>query len=51
MKKPRKARAQGPCMHAPRRIYSWFARDDREPSGKVLCIACLDCGAVLKGAA
>src|SRR3990167_11435719 len=33
-----------PCKHPATRLYSWFAYDD------TLCIACCDCGEVLKGA-
>jgi hypothetical protein len=33
------------CNHPPTRLYAWNAFDG------VLCVACCDCGAVLKGAA
>lgn len=39
------------CPHPPTRLYSWFARDDGAQSGRVLCVACCACGAVLTGAA
>ena len=32
------------CKHLPERNYAWIAADG------VVCIACCDCGAVLKGA-
>ena len=31
------------CKHNPSRLYSWYAHD------QTLCIACCDCGSVLKG--
>lgn len=37
-------RKQKPCNHPPARLYSWFAAD------KTLCVACCECGAVLRGA-
>ncbi len=39
------------CDHPPNRLWAWFARDDTEPTGDVLCVACCDCGAVLAGGA
>jgi hypothetical protein len=33
-----------PCRHPPARYFTWFAGDG------TLCIACCDCGAVLRGA-
>jgi hypothetical protein len=33
-----------PCSHPPTRLYSWSAYDG------TLCIACCECGKVLKGA-
>lgn len=33
-----------PCTHPPTRLYCWHV-------GDVVCIACCDCGAVLKGGA
>ena len=33
------------CAHPPTRYYAWNAWDGR------LCVACCECGAVLKGAA
>jgi hypothetical protein len=54
--RPRRA-AAGHCPHPPTRLYAWTARDDTSPGGKlavggeVFCIACMDCGAVLAGAA
>ncbi len=45
-----------PCPHLPARLYSWFAlapgrpAQRGEPEGRVLIVACCDCGAVLKGA-
>lgn len=38
-----------PCDHPPHRLSAWWARDDRLPTGRVLCIACNVCGAVLLG--
>ena len=32
------------CKHPPTRLYSWFA-------GKILCVCCCACGAVLAGGA
>lgn len=32
------------CKHPPSRLYSWTAFDG------VLCVACCECGAVLRGA-
>jgi len=32
------------CKHPPARVYGWLAFDD------TLCLACCDCGAVLRGA-
>lgn len=46
-----RAEQQPPCPHPPHRIYAWFARDDTAPKGQVLCAACCECGAVLKGGA
>ena len=40
-----------PCHHPAERRYAWFARDDTQPGGDVLVIACCDCGQVLQGAA
>lgn len=37
------------CNHPPTRLYVWWARDDRAPGGRVLCVACYDCGKVLNG--
>lgn len=37
------------CQHPPERYYSWYARDDRAPRGRVLCVVCCDCGHVLLG--
>lgn len=34
------------CKHPPARLYAWFAQD---PTGPVLCVACCECGTVLKG--
>lgn len=46
------------CRHPARRLYAWAARDDSaKPSrlfpqgGRVLCVACCECGAVLQGGA
>jgi hypothetical protein len=40
-----------PCPHPGPRLYTWFARDDRLPAGRVLVVCCLDCHTVLRGAA
>lgn len=37
------------CKHPPYRLYSWWANDCRIKGGIVLCVACCDCGNVLKG--
>ncbi len=37
--------ASTPCPHPVRRLYAWLAYDD------TLCVACCDCGAVLRGGA
>ena len=39
------------CVHPPERLYTWFARDDRLPSGMTVCVGCCQCGAILKGQA
>ncbi len=41
MKKPKTDKDT--CPHPPRRLYSWFARDDRYPKCEVLVVVCLDC--------
>lgn len=33
------------CKHPPARLFAWTAHDE------TLCVACCDCGAILKGAA
>jgi hypothetical protein len=50
-RKPRTEKAKSPCPHPGPRLYTWFARDDRLPAGRVLVVCCLDCHAVLRGAA
>lgn len=37
------------CPHPPTRLHSWYARDDRA-TAPVLCVACSQCGAILRGA-
>lgn len=37
------------CTHAPKDLYSWYARDDNAEGGKVLVITCTSCGEVLQG--
>jgi hypothetical protein len=32
-----------PCKHPPQRLWAWTAYDG------TLCVACCDCGAILKG--
>jgi len=39
------------CPHPAERLYAWTARDDTAPGGKVFCVCCCACGAVLKGGA
>lgn len=39
------------CKHPATRLYGWFARDDSAPQGRVWCVACCNCGAVLTGEA
>jgi len=39
------------CPHPPARVRAWFARDDSQPTGQVVVVACCDCGAVLTGSA
>lgn len=39
------------CHHPAARLWAWYADDCQAPSGRVLCVACCDCGAVLAGAA
>ena len=34
------------CPHPPQRLWAWRVAD---ALGKTLCIACCDCGAVLRG--
>ena len=34
-----------PCVHPPRRLYAWVARDDTV--GDVQIVACCDCGAII----
>lgn len=38
------------CSHPAHRKFAWFARDDRAKEGKVLCIVCMACCTVLRGA-
>lgn len=51
-----KRKEEGGCPHPPARLYTWYAlapgriRTRLEPEGRVLIVACCDCGAVLKGA-
>ena len=45
----RKKRAK--CQHPPHRLYSWFASANNGEPRSVLCVACCDCGRVLRGAA
>jgi hypothetical protein len=49
--KPRAKNPNPRCHHPAPRLYTWFARDDRLPAGRVLVVCCLDCHAVLRGAA
>lgn len=37
------------CQHPATRLYTWVARDDSAPDGRVLCVACCQCGAILHG--
>lgn len=39
------------CQHPATRLYAWTARDDLAPGGRILVVACCDCGAVLHGGA
>jgi hypothetical protein len=50
-RKPRTEKPKPPCPHPGPRLYTWMARDDRLPAGRVLVVCCLDCHAVLRGAA
>jgi hypothetical protein len=36
------------CQHPAHRLHAWTARDDSAKAGEVLCVACCDCGKVLK---
>jgi hypothetical protein len=37
------------CKHPPTALRAWFARDDSQPTGKQLVIACIQCQTVLQG--
>ena len=37
------------CTHPPEKLYTWFARDDNQPSGMMVCVGCCQCGAILRG--
>jgi len=37
---------QDECSHPPSRLYSWYAL---HLGGRILCIACCECGKPLKG--
>lgn len=39
------------CVHPVTRLYSWVARDDQAPGGRVLVVGCTQCGAILHGGA
>jgi len=39
------------CNHPPKHLYSWYARNDSAPQGKVLVIVCKKCHTILKGSA
>jgi hypothetical protein len=39
------------CNHPPARCYSWWASGDDGRPRSVLCVACCECGTVLRGAA
>lgn len=41
----------GACQHRPADLYSWYARHDGMPGGRVLVVTCTACGAVLQGGA
>jgi hypothetical protein len=52
-----KARKGGGCPHPASRLFAWQGRDDIAKGGKlslpghVFCVACCECGAVLRGGA
>jgi hypothetical protein len=54
-KKPKVAK--GACPHPTSRLFAWQGRDDAARPGKlslpghVFCVACCECGAVLRGGA
>ncbi len=37
------------CKHPPNRLYAWWARDDRLPGNKILCVVCFECNEILRG--
>lgn len=39
------------CTHPPAELYSWYARHDGMPGGRVLVVTCKACGKVLQGGA
>lgn len=40
---------EGECPHPGPSQWGWFARDDTAPGGRVFCVTCCACGAVLQG--
>jgi hypothetical protein len=39
------------CKHPAKRLYAWWANGNDGSEQTVLCVTCLDCGAILRGAA
>ena len=37
------------CTHKPTDLFTYYARDDSAPEGRVLVIICKKCHAILKG--